>query len=227
VNRPPSREELLALEGRFPKIRLSFVFKGETRPFFWFAPEGDDLYWGPATAGRFVDLGLNQGSDSITVSIPEEWDDLPEASLKMSYHQSGQVHLKASGRREGDPGQLPRAPDLTQPLHLGGLVTKRADLYPASRKSDERKGGVALRFHIDERSAVRRHFVEFFVSPPGAFTISPPFLRLPFESTLTTATHSISPTSILVARHAVLSADFSQWHPDKEVWFSRFNADQS
>lgn len=206
----------------FPQIRLVFVTDGATRPVFWFRPSGDDLYWGPVDTGHYsASVPLD-----ATTTIPAAWEELPSGSLKMSYHASGQVHLKASGIRDGDPGQLPPLRELTSPLCIGAVITKRADLCAETARSDERGGASAVRFHLDEASARRRHYFEFLVTPEGTFTfpesllvLNPPGAELPVK-----VTQSVSPSTILAIRHLVLSEETSAWHPDKLIWIGRYTS---
>lgn len=163
--------------------------------------------------------------DTSTFTVPENWDGLPTDPLKMSYHCSGQVHMTASGIQDGERGQLPTLRDLVGPLCIGPLITKRADSYPASIRSDERGGASALRLHLDREAASRHHYLEFLVSPPGKFLIPGPLLKLkPLDAVVPPLlSHSISPSAVSVVRPPIMGSEISEWHPDKAIWIGRYN----
>lgn len=211
----PSREELEALRGRFPRIRLTIVTdNGVKRPFFWFRPSGDDLYWGPSGASRYTrSAPLEGASTSFGVSSMVE----VVAPPKMSFHASGQVHLKVDQRRDGPSGQLPGFRSLAEPLRIGAVLTKRVELYSPSNKDDERGGATAIRIVIPSQFSKWRLYFEFFLSPPGTFNIEAP-LMVP-QGGLEMITSSISPETVLVIGFCMVEQPPAS---DLEFWIQRY-----
>jgi hypothetical protein len=223
----PTLADLLEHGGKFPKHRISLVTDGQTRPLFWFDPDGDDLYWGPSTPGKFVSVPADPGPDGkVTITIPEDWSDLPTLTTKLSHHASGQVHLKAGGQIIGEAGKLPKLDDLAAPLTIGALITKRADQYPVTTKSDERGGATALRIHLDGQDVQRRLYLDFVVTPAGTFDLPPTVLRMGGDIPIV-GTRTLGASAILVVRAVGMPEDPAEWHPDKELWFQRFQAEET
>src|SRR4051812_48691308 len=75
------------------RIRILFLHEGVYRKFWWFEVKGDDLYFGPSTPGRPFDSVDFDGTE-VSLTIPDSFELLAREQLKLSYHASGQIHLK-------------------------------------------------------------------------------------------------------------------------------------
>ena len=204
----------------FTKIRIGFNYGGQDRAVAWFLPKGDDLYWGPATSGRYVGSHPVEGQ-SFTVTVPDDLDEQAPSSSKFSYHESGQAHHKIDGRMEGGPGRLRVPRHVSEPLLLSALITKPPALYHSGRTLTHR-GAHALRLHVDDETAQRRHYFEFAVAPEGTFPSRALLISAATPPPVYTA--SVSDHLILVVRHAICGGrDFAEWQPEVEMWINRVN----
>lgn len=205
---------------KFTKIRIGFNYDEQDRAVAWFFPKEDDLYWGPATAGRYGGSHPIDGR-SFTVTVPDDLDEQDPASSKFSYHESGQAHHKVDGRMEGGPGRLRVPRDVSEPLLLSALITKPPVRYRPGRNLTHR-GAHALRLHVDEETAQQRHYFEFAVAPEGTFPSRPLLISAATPPPVYTA--SVSDHLILVVRHAILGGPkLAEWQPEMEIWINHVN----
>jgi hypothetical protein len=83
---------------------------------------------------------------------------------------------------------------------------------------------------LDSVGAVRRHYFEFLLSPPGIFDMPAMLLASPEVLTAPIYTASVSPSTILVVRHLACGENISAWQPEVELWIHRYglgNADEA
>lgn len=203
------------------RVRLFFRTGEVDREIAWFQMKADDLYFGPAArAGIDAPLIPIRGRE-IQIRIPDEIRRLENKGLTASYHASGQFHIKASGSRQSPPVQWPKKDPLISPFRVGVLITKVASSYPEYTRSLIRGGADTVILRLKDFEADLRHYLEFFISPPGAFERPTPMLNLQGDVLDKPICRSLSEQFILVIRHFTFAAamPLHTWHSDVEVWF--------
>lgn len=195
--------------------RLFFVTTdGESRQFLFFRGRGEDIYWGAPGKGQLVEATTSIEGQSMTLTVGEPVGE--RRSMKVSYHESGQVHIKQGGEMTDDgPMFSPPPAGLSAPVFAGLLITKLPVHYEPYRKPVV---GAAQSFVLDEVAERRRFQVEVFFTPPGQHEL--PYKGLaPAPTTLVPhAMFTVTARLIVVVRLRQMGPDFSEFHSEKTLW---------
>jgi hypothetical protein len=120
--------------------------------------------------------------------------------------------------------QWPLQEEIKAPYRIAALISAHPRFYKpyASGRSLTRGGAGARIIQVDEEGEAIRFYFEFFLSPEGRFTLTPPLFRMTDKAgrEREPLLFSLSTHLILVARYAGFAPDsgISTWHPDLEVW---------
>jgi hypothetical protein len=115
-------------------VRLFFVTTdGLHRPFLHFRGRGDDIYWGPPGRGAVHSNIVERTGTELRITVDDQ--QRSDASVKASYHRSGQVHVKVDDEMTADgPLRQPAPEMLSSPIRAGWVVSKPPIEYAAYRK---------------------------------------------------------------------------------------------
>ena len=189
-------------------VRFFFVTTdGVHRQFLRFMGVGEDVYWGPPGRGPLYESTSSLNDDgSVSVTVGAELK--VSSSTKVSYHASGQVHVKDGDVMQGGPmWQVPPA-SLAEPVLVGILLTKVPTLVPEYRKKVP--DHACVNFILDPESEQRRQSVELWLTPSGAHTF--PGNRRPLDFATT-----VTPSLIVCGWLSLCDEAASSWHPDKSI----------
>jgi len=207
-----------------PTCALFFRTGSIDRRFCWFEQRDNDLYFG-SPRGSTIKGAVAEGDEQgITITVPDEIERVEGEKIKASFHASGQFHIKRGGKTDGSPMQWPLKEEIKAPYRIAALISATPRSYKpyASGRSLTRGGASARVIQVDEEGEAIRFYFEFFLSPEGRFTLTPPLFRMtavdrgePEPLQL-----SLSKHLILVTRYAEFAPDsgISTWHPELEVW---------
>ena len=119
------------------------------------------------------------------------------------------------------PSQWPLKEDLHSPFRVAALVSKAASSYHEYKRSLTRGGADAVVIRLADNEANRRHYFEFFISPPGTFQRPATLLKAKNKIRDAPICGSLSERFVLVIRHLVLAESMTlhSWRPDVEIWF--------
>jgi hypothetical protein len=154
----------------------------------WFElKEPHDLYWGPPSAGLDIESTIvepNGTTGLLDLNAPDDWDKLPTAHHKHSYHESGLRHTTAGGSGAAtitDSEHMPLAA-LSGPMLLCGVLTGIPAKYPLYHRNLNRHNSraVILGMTDDDQWFNMRHYFEFYVTPAGAY-LPPPLVNVGAE----------------------------------------------
>jgi hypothetical protein len=78
------------------KFRLLLSFEeNKHRKFYWFEMKDDEFYWGSSyKVSRMEIPQADIKGKQITITVPDNYNNLPKISGKYSYHKSGKKHYK-------------------------------------------------------------------------------------------------------------------------------------
>lgn len=185
----------------------------------WFElTETQDLYWGCPRAGLDMESKVIETDGStglLTLSAPDDWERLPSAHHKHSYHQSGRRHTTAGGSGAAAIADSTHTPlgALIEPTLLCGVLTGIPAKYPRYQRDLNRHNSqaVILGMQDDNQWFDMRHYLEFYVTPSGQAVAFPPMLvnvsaqyhqRIPAYSSF-----SVEFDRILAIRHIQVPID--------------------
>lgn len=189
-------------------VRFFFVTTdGAHRQFLRFMGVGEDIYWGPPGRGPLHESNSSMNDDGkISITVGAE---VKVSSTKVSYHASGQVHVKDDGEMQGDPmWQVPPA-SAVEPVLVGILLTKVPMSFPEYRK--KLPDQACVNFILDSESEQRRQSLELWLTPPGAHTFPGGSRRPPDFGT------TVTPSLIVCGWLDPCDETLSSWHPDKSI----------
>jgi hypothetical protein len=205
--------------------RILFLNNGQRRKFWWFKLNGEDLYFGPSSKTQGLTIASFDGTGSV-LSVPEDIDDLPLQDVKLSYHASGQFHIKITDDNqnsrldEGSKNTWRPKKDIAQLYRICAVISKPVQLYSKFRGDINRGNAKALVIEFDEKDMSRRQYFEFFISPrifpmPSTLLASKTPLTCPPIAAL-----SLSEKYILSVRQATIrpGSQFDELDPELEIF---------
>ncbi|WP_420451159.1 hypothetical protein [Ilumatobacter sp.] len=193
-------------------VRLFFATAdGQHRHFLYFRGRGDDIYWGvPGRRSVYESTSSVEGT-SLSATVGDE---LTTAATKVSYHASGQVHIKADEvMSAGGPMKQPAPSSLKSPLRAGFIITKPPLQYEPYRKRVPRDASCFV--HVDGDSAHRRMLIDLFFAPPGKHSF--PALAMDYYDRPPDFALTVAARLFVIGWVQVLGAEASEWHPDKSL----------
>lgn len=157
----------------------------------------------------------------FSIEVPERFSEGERKNSKMSYHKSGQVHIKDisnDGTTEYDKVAIwKNKNDINQPHRIYSLITARLKHYDEIVKEpkinvNKNQYSIVLPFDGDDIPE-KRLFFEFYLSPEGVFDLPNAMFstqKLPYV-----VTHSLSPNLVLVITFGLIGDNvFGDWHPE-------------
>lgn len=183
--------------------------------------QGDDLYWGPSSKSYDAPSTPFKGT-SATLTVPDDVELLERVNQKLSYHQSGQFHIKkiqGNQKHEYTSIRQWRTKDkIGQPFRICSIISRTIPFYSEYKKSLIKDNTSALVFRVGDEFVERRHYFEFFISPEGTFLVPAPMLLSKEPLVDQPICFSLNEQYILVIRQLVFPAvdDLNKWHSDKE-----------
>jgi hypothetical protein len=165
------------------RVYLERVATAERAYLAWFElTETHDLYWGAPTAGLDAENMVIEPDGStglLNLRAPDDWEQLPSARHKHTYHRSGRRHTTAEGSGAAaipDSGHVP-LDALIEPALLCAVLTAIPDKYPRYQRNPNRGNSRAVIFGMDDTLWSNwRHYFEFYVAPSGAY-LPPPLVN--------------------------------------------------
>ena len=222
MSRIDERGELPA--SRKVRLFLQLGTNPDYRYIAWFELRRLDFYWGPSMAGPDIESIPFDGI-SATISIPENLGELPLAIWKASRHESGVLHVNATGQNKTEMRDVYVGPvtEITQPTLFAALLDKQPQYHPRYERSLTRDRAAAIVIRVPEESRTLRHYFEFFLTPAGTFPAPPTALSLRRQATPqppVVQSLDIELDVILAIRHFVFGPEFSNWRPDIGIWMN-------
>lgn len=205
------------------KTNLRLVFKINDEYFtkyYWFRMRNDELYWGSPYKSRIYDFTAEIKDNKTNITIPDDFDELPPVDSHISYHKSGQVHIKnitKDKERYSKPNQWPLKNEIVGPVNIFTTLSKVINHYDEKISNPDRKKNRSIRFGIPIEATAMRFYMECFLCPAGTFDFPMPTLQVPLEA-LGVVNHSLNKDLVLVIRYAIVDV-LLDWHPDKELSF--------
>jgi hypothetical protein len=193
-------------------VRLFFATAdGQRRYFLYFRGHRDDIYWGvPGRRSVYQSRSSVMGS-SLSATVGDE---LTTAATKVSYHASGQLHIKSDEvMSAGGPMKQPAPSSLKSPLRAGFIITKPPLQYEPYRKRVPHDASCLL--HVDGDSVHRRMLIDLFFAPPGEHSF--PALAKDYHNHPPDFALSVTARLLVIGWVLVLGAEVSEWHPDKSI----------
>ncbi|NYE28586.1 hypothetical protein HDE78_001542 [Rhodanobacter sp. K2T2] len=202
------------------KVRIFFRTGTVDRPVCWFEMREADLYYGPSDSSGIDVEPVDISGKSVQVTMPDSVRRIEGGGFKASYHASGEFHTKVSGRGSRGLQSWPKKAEIDEPFRVAALITRLPHKYAASNRSHTRGGASAIILNLPGDQEPSRHYLEFFISPPGQFPI--PTTLIESHGTIgdSPICHSMNDELILVIRHLVFAQtmDIHRWQPDREIW---------
>jgi hypothetical protein len=177
----------------------------------WFElKEPHDLYWGPPKAGLDIESKVIEPDGTtglLDLSAPDDWEKLPTAHHKHSYHRSGLRHTTAEGSGAAAINDTAHTPltALIEPKLLCGVLTGVPAKYPLYHRNLNRHNSKAVILGMTDNDQWfnMRHYFEFYVTPSGTY-LPPPFVDVSTEYQQRQPTYSslsVDLDRILAIRH--------------------------
>jgi hypothetical protein len=140
----------------------------------WFElREPHDLYWGSPRAGYDMESRIIETDGStglLSLSAPDNWDELSTTHHRHSYHESGIRHSNAGGSGAAAIADSRHTPlrALSEPTVLCGVQTAIPARYPLySRDLNRGNSGSVVLNMAENMWFDERHYFEFSVTPAG------------------------------------------------------------
>lgn len=160
-------------------------------------------------------------NQSFEITIPENFEDFPHVESKVSYHKSGEVHIK----KIFDNGEISYEgrnkwllkDEIDKPVNILTILSARINLHTEKIVNPDRKKNYSIRIQIPEDCLEKRFYMECFLCPEGQFDFPEPLLKVQIPKQ-NIVTMSLSQNIILVMRFALLDV-LTDWHLDKEFSF--------
>jgi hypothetical protein len=170
------------------RVYLKRANSSEHTYLAWFElKEPHDLYWGPPGAGLDIESKVIEPDGTtglLDLSAPDDWDKLPTAHHKHSYHRSGRRHTTAEGSGAAAISDSAHTPlkALSEPMLLCGILTGVPAQYPPYHRNLNRHNSTAVILGMtdDDQWFNMRHYFEFYVTPSGAY-LPPPLVNVGAE----------------------------------------------
>lgn len=183
------------------------------RQFLQFRARGDDIYWGPPGKGQTVETVSKVLGNAVQLTIANVDD--TKSNMQVSYHASGQLHLRQGGSMVGRPMRFSPPRELTAPIPAGIVWTAVPTLIPPYKKV---LVDSTTTFDLNEVTERRRLLLELFFSPAGRFEF--PRSALSGELYVQPPAFSLTVSARLIVSGWVRSIpDLADWHPDKALYF--------
>lgn len=174
--------------GRNPAKQRVYLKRADVAEYVYLAwfelREPHDLFWGPPTAGLDIPSKTIEPDGTtglLDLSAPDDWEKLPTARHKHSYHQSGIRHTTADGSGAAAISDSWHAPlaTLSEATLLCGVLTGVPAEHPLYHRDLHRHNSTAviLRMTDDHQWFGWRHYFEFYVTPSGFF-LPPPLIKV-------------------------------------------------
>lgn len=204
-------------------VRLVFKFANEDifTKFYWFKMDNGELYWGNPRKIRLHHYTIKPENKSVQITIPKNIEELPLVESKVSYHKSGEVHIK----NISEDGQISYEAenrwllkdDIERPVNILTVLSAVINSHQEKIANPDKKKNYSIRFQIPEDCLHKRFYMECFLCPEGKFNFPEPLLQIniPPDNIVTI---SLSQSTILVLRYAIID-ELLDWHPDTEISF--------
>ncbi|MDV6277886.1 hypothetical protein R3Q06_30820 [Rhodococcus erythropolis] len=166
------------------KVRLYFRREDteDYRSIAWFEIKGADFYWGLSEGTLDMPSVTNpDNSTTMTITLPDGWQDMKQVHAKRSYHESGQMHIDAGGSKAASAQDvwLGKPAELTGPALLEVHLSKPpAEYKPYLGGLNKKKSNAAI-IPIPEGNWQNPHYLEFHITPRGEILWPPPVLKVP------------------------------------------------
>jgi hypothetical protein len=211
----------------FRTLRIALKSCDEVRSICWIDSRGEDIYWGPAF-DRKETGEVTEDAGKFRLDFAHENPDAAPLPLHVSYHETGQYHVKYGTALNGGPYHLRRPRELTSPFRLGSIITAVGSTYPIASRSVIRKGGRALLIETTAEQHDCRHYLEFVVCPQGTFDMPEPLINLGTEpdAHLIVCVAPLNEHLALLVRHGVFApSEYVAIPANAEVWAMRTGTD--
>lgn len=203
------------------RIFLRNALTGESTYLMWVEQQGEDFYWGSPYPAPDVPSATFASGEDITITIPQDLDQLPRAHMKTSFHRSGHMHVttNGSGAQEVRNTYVGKVTDFRQPTMFAAIMTVPAS-GPA-HTGNPRKGRKAARTLVipDEHWGKRFYFDFSFATegclaePWGAFGFEEGAFPEIQESVFLNRDLGL----LMVIRAAPMSDEMSAWRPEQTI----------
>lgn len=152
------------------KVRL-FARRGESddyRYVAWFKLDGShDFSWGgPKPTPDVAASPVPGGDATLTVEPPDGWEDMRNVDAHRTYHESGVMHVQASGAEHASVPDvwLGRPEEITAPSFVELLISAPFSHMDQYRRSLTRGGGRAEVLTVPDELWHRRWNLELYLT---------------------------------------------------------------
>ncbi|WP_312394817.1 hypothetical protein [Chryseobacterium sp.] len=207
------------------KVNIRIVFKLGNEDlytkFYWFKMDNNELYWGSPKKNKLHHYDVKPENNKVEIIIPENINDLPLVESKISYHNSGEVHIKNISEDgivsyEGVNKWLVKE-DILRPVNILTVISAVIDQHKEKIANPDKKRNYSIRFPIPEEYLKKRFYMECYLCPEGKYDFPEPLLKVDIPKENIT-TMSLSKQIILVIRFTIIDS-LKDWHPDTEISF--------
>lgn len=210
-----------SVDGVKGRIFLRNASTDDLKYLMWVEQKGEDFYWGsPYPVPDIPSATFGPGED-ITVTIPEDFERLPRASMKTSFHRSGHMHVttNGSGAQEVHDTYVGKLTEFRQPTLFAAIMTVPESIAPHT--ANPRKGSRAARtLTMSDDHWRQRWYFDFSFAPEGC--VAEPWGAFGFEEgTYPAIQESVFLSRdlglLMVMRAAPMSAESSAWRPEQTI----------
>lgn len=193
----------------------------ELKYLMWVEQKGEDFYWGSPLPAPDMPSATFGPDEDIKVVIPDDLDQLPQASMKTSFHRSGHMHVTTdgSGSQEVRNVYVGKVTEYGKPTVFAAVMTVPASGAPHT--TNPRKGKRAARtLEIPDEHWHTRFYFDFSFAPEGC--LAEPWAAFEFaDGELPTIQESVFLSRrlglLMVIRAAPMSDEWSAWRPEQTV----------
>jgi hypothetical protein len=192
------------------------------RYLIWVELRGEDFFWGSPHSGPDVPSTRLVPGQATAISVPEDYADLPKASLKTTIHKSGVTHVTTdgSGAQAIADEYVGSVTSFTEPTMFAALFTAVPEATADYTRNPRRGGRDACVLDVQPDYWGCRWYFDFLLTPAGTFNRLPDPVMMPegFQPpVLVTPSLSKELDLILVIRGTPIGDDLNNWQPDKNL----------
>jgi hypothetical protein len=209
------------IDGVRGRVFLRNALSGELKYLMWVEQKGEDFYWGSPDPAPDVPSATFGPGEDITITIPENLEQLPLAHMKTSFHASGHMHVttNGSGAQELRNTYVGKITDFRVPTLFAAIMTVPAS--GATHARDPRRSQRAARtLTIPDDHWHKRWYFDFSFAPEGC--LAEPWGAFGFEAgTFPPIQESVFLNRdlglLMVIRAAPTSEELSAWQPEQTI----------
>jgi hypothetical protein len=208
-------------EGVRGRIFLRNDLTGELKYLMWAEQKGEDFYWGSPYPAPDMPSATFGPDEDITITIPQNLEKLPRASMKTSFHRSGHMHVTTdgSGAQEVRNTYVGKVTDFRKPTLFAAIMTVPAcgDPHTANPRKNRRAARTLV---VPDEHWHKRLYFDFSFAPEGchaetwgAFGLEEGLFPVIQDSVFLSRDFGL----LMVIRAAPMSDELSAWRPEQTI----------